>query len=377
MNAKHSYGRRQLLALAAVIFLSPALRLFPAGPARVLGRAAWISPLAAAPLLLLYGWFLFKLMAARREGEGLADLSLRILGEKPGRAVLCLFSVWLLLYAGFVLRSGADRFITTIYPLSAPPFFTLCMGAAALVGALGSCRSLVRVAKLVLPIVLGVIVLILFFSLFGVDKSNLLPVTRQDLAPVPLLQGSLSVADVISVALYLTCFLAGPMPKKEDRLPSFLLWLGLICLLLTAVSVAVVGSFGAELTARLTRPFFSLVRNLVFFSSLGRIEALVVALWVFPDFLLVSLLLFAAQYCLRLAAGYRPSYQAQRRLDFSGGRWTIWLCGAAAILCGLLIARDPASLSFWSETLIPLLNLSFAFLLLPLLWAAGRLRKRL
>ena len=78
-------------------------------------------------------------------------------------------------------------------------------------------------------------------------------------------------------------------------------------LMVTAVSLAVLGNFGAELTARLTRPFFSLVRNLEFFGSLERIEALVVTLWVFPDFLLVSALLYTAQHILRLCFDLDPS----------------------------------------------------------------------
>lgn len=373
MNSEHGYDRDQLIALATVIFLSPALRLFPSGSARLAGRAAWLSSLTAIPLLLLYILFLYHFLNARREGEGLAELTLRALGDRPGRAVLLLFSLWLLLYAGFVLRSGADRMITTIYPLSPPAFFTVIMGLASLTAALGPVRSIARVAKLVLPAVAGVILLVLGFGLFNIDRANLLPVTVYDVPP--MLLGTLPVVDVTAMVVYLICFFVGPTPKEAGRLRDYLKWLTVICLLLTLLCVTVVGCFGPELTARLTRPFFSLVRNLVFFDSLERIEALVVTLWVFPDFLLVSLLLSAAQLCLRLAAGREPSAAARRRLDMSGGRWMIWLCGAAAILCGLLIAPNQVSMTLWSEKIIPGINLSFAFLLLPAVWGVGKLRK--
>ncbi len=372
MNTTHSYNDRQLLALAVVIFLSPSLRLFPSTSARLAGRAVWLSALAAAPVLLLYILFLCRFMGCRREGEGLPELFLRALGEKAGRALLFAVPVWLLLYAGFVLRSGADRLITTIYPLSPPAFFTLIMGILCLIAALGSLRSILRVAKLCLPLVCAILLLILGFALFGIDKTNLLPVTGRD--AVPVLLGALPVINVLSVAVYLPCFAAGPAPKG-DHFRSYAAWLLAVCVLLTLLCASVVGSFGPELTARLTRPFFSLVRNLVFFNSLERVEALVVTLWIFPDFLLVSLLLFAAQFCLRLALGEKPSYRADRRLDMSGRRWLIWFCAAAAVACGLLIAPEPEGMALWSEKIIPALNMCFAFLVLPAVWVTGKLRK--
>ena len=45
-------AKRQLFSLGAVIALAPALRLFPTGTAQLAGRAAWITPLLALPLLL-------------------------------------------------------------------------------------------------------------------------------------------------------------------------------------------------------------------------------------------------------------------------------------------------------------------------------------
>ena len=93
-------------------------------------------------------------MDKMKENEGLAELTLRILGKKAGKAVLLLISAWLLLFGGFVLRSGADRLITTIFPNSDPAVFTAVMGFIGLVAALGPARSLVRIAKLVRPVVL-------------------------------------------------------------------------------------------------------------------------------------------------------------------------------------------------------------------------------
>lgn len=375
MKTKDSFNRNQFIALGTVVLLSPALRLIPGRPAAFSGRAAWLTPAAAVPVLLLYVYFISRFMAARQNGEGLAELTLRALGKKAGVPVLLLFSAWLLLYGGFILRSGADRLITTIYPQSSPGIFTIVMGIISLVAALGSARSIARVAKMVLPVVLSVLLFVLLFGLFSADKANLLPVTYHDAAPVLL--GSLAVVDVVAVVLYIACFFSAMMPKEEGRFKAYSIWLGCVCLLLTALSIAVVGSFGPELTARLARPFFALVRNLVFFNSLERVEALVVTLWVFPDFLLVSMLLFSAQLCLRRAMGQSPFYQGEGLTDISRGRWVIWLCGTAVMAVGLFIGSKPHGLTLWSNTVIPLINLGFAFAVVPLIYLVGKLRKKL
>ena len=133
--------RRQLLSLGVVLFLAPALRLFPAEAASAAGRASWLTPLAALPLLVFYAAFLVKLLSLRREGEALPEL----LGRAGGRPALALTALWLLLYAAFVLRAGADRFVGTVYPRASYAVFAEVMGALALAGALagprGRCRG--------------------------------------------------------------------------------------------------------------------------------------------------------------------------------------------------------------------------------------------
>lgn len=375
MKTDYRFDLTQLIALCTITLLAPALRLIPSGAAAVAGRAAWLTAPAAIPLMLLYIFFIYRFMRERNEGEGLAELSMRCLGDKAGKAMLIVSAVWLLLYAGFVLRSGADRLITTIFPYSTPHVFIIVMGLLGMISALGSSRSIVRTAKLVQPVVLGVLLFILLFALMSVDKQNLLPLTGRDILPV--MKSSLTVVDILTIVIYSACFLLGSVRKEKVSFARLSVWTGLMLLLVTLISAAVIGSFGAELTSRLTRPFFTLVRNLVFFGSLERIEALVVALWIFPDFLLVSALLFAAQHILRLVFNGDGEYRGQRRLDMSDRRWLIPLCAAAAIFCAILIAPTPTGLEFWSHTLIPIINLGYALIMLPAVFAVGKLRKKI
>ena len=298
MNDKRSFDRRALLSLGTVTILAPMLRVFPTASVEAAGRAAWLSALAALPLTAAYIFFLSALMDKREEGENLQELSLRLLGKTGGRIFLILTAAWLLLYAGFELRSGSDRLIITVYPNSRASAFSVVMSLLALAAVLGSERTIVRSARMIMPVLIGIFLLTLIFALFSVRVDNLLPVTASDTLPVLL--GSLAAADVVCVGLYSLCFFEGCVPKTPGRRKDFLIWsLGALALL-TLLDAAIIGCFGAEIVHILTRPFFVLVRNLVFFNSVERVEALIVMLWIFPDFLQVSLLLYAAQYSLRL-----------------------------------------------------------------------------
>lgn len=375
MNTNYRFHRNELIALSTVAVMAPILRVFPAGSAQLAGKSAWLSPFLALPVLVLYVCFISSFMQKRKDGEGLAELILRSLGDKLGRFVLFIILLWLLIYGAFVLRSGADRIITTIYPNSSPPVFCICMGLLGFLASSGAARSLVRVGKIVLPVVLGALLLVLLFSLFSIDKDNLLPISSQDL--LPALKGSLAALDVLSVSLYCICFIEGQSENHRGRTLPFSLWMLAMVALLTLLSVDVLGCFGHELCSILTRPFFSLVKNIVFFNSLERVEALVVSLWIFPDFLLLSVFLFGAQQSLRLILKQDCHYSGEKLWDMSRGRWCIALCAFTAIIVSVFMAPNSKMLSLWSSILIPLTNMGFAFIILPLIYIVGKIGKRI
>ena len=142
---KRSEGKLDLLIGTAL--LSPALRLIPGSAAALGGSSAWLGPLAALPLGLLYAALLRRLRGTLNPGECFPELVRRALGRRPGGALLLLFAGWLLVYTAFLLRTGADRLQITAYPHSGPGFFMLSMGLLILIAALGPFRSLTRLAR--------------------------------------------------------------------------------------------------------------------------------------------------------------------------------------------------------------------------------------
>ena len=358
-------AKRQLFSLGAVIALAPALRLFPTGTAQLAGRAAWITPLLALPLLLGWAKALSLFLAERRGGEQLPDLLLRL----GGKAALIPLTVWALVYTAFVLRSGADRLAGTVYPGASPLLFSQVMGLVALAASLTEPRTLVRMGRMLLPLLL-VPAAILVYALLSCDTDNLWPVGPADLWP--LLRASPAPLDILAGAGTALLFFAGGLRDRERLFPALSIWAAALCLFLALLTAAVTGRFGAALTAQLVRPFFVLVRTLVFFRTVERVEALVVMLWVFPDFLMTALFLWCGQFGLRLLCGYQPDTRPRPLLDPGEGRFLAWAFGAAATVAALFLAPEPAALERWSTALIPAMNLGFVFVFLPLLYIVGR-----
>ena len=105
-------------------------------------------------------------------------------------------------------------------------------------------------------------------------------------------------------------------------------------------------------------------------------EALVVALWLFPDFLLASLSLLAAHRCLRLLPGAAPAGGGEEPAVPAAGRWMIWPGGAAAVTAGLLLAPTGSALTLWSERIVPAGQYLAAGLFL-IIYMVGTVKKRL
>ena len=90
--------------------MAPAAELLPAVTLPIAGRGAWLSALAALPVLLLLGWGLGRL--GLRHG-GLAGAIRWGLGPVVGRLALLLYFIWGELLLALRLRLCAQRLIAS------------------------------------------------------------------------------------------------------------------------------------------------------------------------------------------------------------------------------------------------------------------------
>lgn len=365
--------RRQIMALSFVATLSPFLRLVPGRIAQTAGSAAWVSPIWAFPLLLLLAYLIFRLFKNAQPGQGLSDVILQIMGPFWGKSLVLLWSAWLIFHAGFTLRSGADRFVATVYTNSQPWPFMVIMALLGLVAGLGRAKTLARSAELFRPILLVVLVLIILFALPDVELNYILPVTLED--ALPTLSGGLFITDVLSLVIFNSAFLRKYEEPEQPNTKDFAWFFLFTCILASLITLITIGLFGATLTGRLSYPFFSLVRDETIIFSMERTEALVVGLWVLPDFILIGIELNIASDNLILLFGGEK--ETQRMFYWKSGGKYVWICTGLALLVAMYILRDSRSLLVWSNTRIPILNLVLCFATAVVLFVVGKVRKRI
>ena len=358
MSDSDRISPRQFVAAAFLSALSPLIRRFPRTPAALAGRGAWFAVLlSAVPMLAAAA--AAALLLRRQRGRGLAEVFTALLGKLPGRALTGLYGLWFIFYAGFLLRSGAERFLTTVYSGAQPALFVLVMALLCAVGAAGRLRPLGRCAMLLRPLMLALLLGIALLTLKDIDLALLLPLPAGDLRAQSA--AALETANVLSVVFFLG-FLGGRL-ERPLRPRDWAPWLAALLGIIALMTVQCLGVFGAELTAALRYPYFMLVRDVSVLGALERLEPAVIALWVFPDFLLIALLLRLAAENFRFAFGAAGC-----------GRLPL-LCAAAAAAAAMAIPGALADFRTLSERTVPLLCALFGFAPLPPLLLLAALRK--
>ena len=210
-------------------------------------------------------------------------------------------------------------------------------------------------------------------SIALMEGSFRVELTREDILPAA--KSGFAVLNTLSLAVYPA--FAARRCRGESRRWPFVLCCGLLLLIVELMILGCLGIFGTELTLKLNYTFFMLVRDTSIFDSLARMEALIIAVWMVTDFVLVSLLLRIASDNLRSCFGLDAHVSPESFWSLRQGRWlTVLLCAAAAAV-GLCIPGDILSLGRLSEQIVPLANAVLIFGLDPLALVIGRIRGKI
>jgi spore germination protein KB len=372
MRRADTISARQLAALGFVFILSSLIRNVPGRTASLAGAGAWAAVLPAAAVLLLLPVF-YRRALGKSAGRSLGLVLLDCAGPVLGRAVLAALLGWFVFAAGFLLRSGADRFMTTVYPSSGPAVFIVTMLIACVPAVMGQLKTLARAAMIFRFLLLLVLALVFVCSLPKVKLAGLWQLPPG--AEKGVLHGALTVINPICTCVYLL-FFADRTEGGVSRRTLFV-WLAVVLGIAEMLIIVTLGVLGADMTVKIHNPFFAVARDMTIFGSLEHMEAVIVSVWVFSDFVIVSVMLRLASLSLRLILALGPEPEDARCFDLSRGRWTGLLCPALALVAALCLAPESIDLRFFGESLVPAINLGLSFVLIPAVLLIGRLRRRL
>ncbi len=351
MTEKDSMTFRQYLAAIGLSVFSPMSQRLPEAVLDHAGFSGWLAPLIALPILLGVAALLRYLTAAEGRAVGLGESLEGRLGRVPGKLLTVLLVFWLVFYGGFILRSGGERIISTVYPTASLSIFLPLLLALSLVFALGKLRWASRSTLVLRLFFMATLVLVLALALPSVKGAYVWPPSLR--RPGKLLLAALPVAEMTTPWVCFA-FLRGRVSEDENSLPRAFRGILLLTLLTLLLLLTVIGDMGPELTGRQQFPFFVMVKNLRLFNLMERFDALIVGLWMMTDYVFVGMLLASASTVLQ---------------DLSGSRgrkaWVV-LCAAGMLGTAVFISRDAFAFCHVSEKLVPAVNLGIVFLLLPL-----------
>ena len=340
---------QQYMATAFVALFSPMSRLLPKAAVEIAGASGWVAPLLA--WLPLAGLMALMHYLLRFEGKsvGLGEALCRSLGHFPGKAACLLLGAWLVFYGGFLLRSGAERLIATVYPSAGPGFFIPVTLGLCTLAAAGKLRHAFRCGTVVLLLFGSALLLIYVLALPSLKAEYIWPLRLAK--PGRLALSALPAMDVLSPWVYFS-FLRGRVGEDERALSRGLRGLAVTALGGLLLLVSTLGVLGPELAKEQQYPFFIMIKNLTVFHVIQRIEPLVVTVWLMTDFVCVTLVLLSAAQALSCVfPGKRSRYAL--------------LCGPGMLVLSFAAVPDARSLALLSNLVVPGVNLSISFVFLP------------
>lgn len=362
MKTDKFIARRQLMALAFVGILSPLTRLLPNVPAEFAGHAAWLAPVLALPVCVIYFRILASLMAMRRDGQGMSDLIYSAWGRHLGAAAVLVFALWLVLYTGFTLRTASERLLSTVYNYGSTWQFSLLLAVIAVIAARGTLRSLARSAQIYAGIIGAILLLLFVFSAADIKMEYLLPVTLGDLPGLGM--AAIAFIDLISFFGYYTFIYNGV--RREDRDEGITMgWMLMMLGVMFAVMLTTLGNLSAPFCVRLQSPFFIMIRNISFFGVVERVEALVLGIWIITDFTLLAGEIMIASHML--------SYMTEK---IKRETWCL-IIGILSFLESLFMSSSAFQLIGLSEIAVPLSNMFLTLIMLPAVWITLKIKARI
>lgn len=353
---------RQYCAAAFIAMFSPVSRLLPHAALELAGISAWVGVLLAAPVLLGLVWVVERLLRVEGQSCGLSKALCLRLGRPVGKGLSLLYGLWLVVYAGFLLRSGAERLLSTVYTTGSLGFFLIAMLLVCLIASLGRVSSAVRSAAVLMLLFVGSLLLIYAMALPELRLRYLWPPDL--LHPGRLARSAVPVMDVMSPWVGFS-FLRGYVAPEPDSARKGMRRVLIQAAFVLLLMVTTVGILGPELALRHQFPFFVMIKDLSLFDVMERFEPVVVVLWVITDYTCLTMLLLSAAQALRdaVGAGERRAY--------------VPFCAGGVLACGFLLAPNAFRFARLSEQIVPAVNLSVVFLLMPFLLLLSGVVKKL
>lgn len=308
MNAATKLSGAQLFWLLTLFTIGMSVFLTIAPAIHRAHNDVWMS-MTLNLLLSTFLTFVSVRTALRYPSETLVQYSQSILGKWIGRGISLLYLLHWTTLSGIIVRQTSDFMMTSEFHHTPPWVFIISMVAIVLyLLQKGGLESLGRLALILGPVIMGVMLMTVWFSTPDSRWTRLLPLYFAN-GVSSILQGVLPVVGYTGNGVAVGMLL--PFVKDAKRNAYMAVWgVASACLFLIVASVQIVAVFGSELPASMWNPFFDLSRFISVANFLEEIEPFVIVFWFLSAVIRLALLIFVASY------GWSQLFSSSRALPY-------------------------------------------------------------
>jgi len=340
--------------------MSPGVRFIPSFVTAKAKQAGWLAPIGALLIFIPLIYVLFA-FADKYKDIPFPKIMEDICGIFLGKLLSVIYFIWLTILIAIYISFYNERLLSTILPNVKENLFIIIMIFCVIVALKKSFVAIVRMNEIVLPLFVIVFLGCVLFSLPDIDVKKFLPVSRLDVIPVA--KASLGITGIWCYVPLVFLFCNAINNKQQIRQHAFSA-LSTVFILTVLLIVMCIGVLGPHIIESMPIPFFVAVRQIDLFNTIERIEAVVVSIWIFSDFMLI------ASFVLIALNTVGSIFKLDDTKAFIGV-YCVFL-----FFLSLYLARNLFELECFSNEVYIYLNILFAVVLPVLIFIIGRVRKK-
>lgn len=357
--SKDKISVKQLFFVFTIIVSSPATRFLPKHAALAAAQAGWLSPLLSTiPFLLLI--FIVDYLLKEYKDQSMSDIISKVMGKQIGYLALVVYLLWAISLAALYTRYYAERLTSSIYTTVSNNVLILLTLIFIAYMLRSGFTVIARMSEVLLPFIGAMLVMLSVFLLPRVRPDNVLPVYFNDI--IPLIKGSLSSISILSY-LFLLFFLSDKLVNKKS-----LKFFGYVAAYVNISSIMLVvficiGVLGYTVTQRAPMPVLITVKQVSLMDTIENIEAVIIAIWIFADFTLISTMFVVMLNLIKSL------------FKLSDTRFLINIMAVLIYFLSQGISLTKFELEEFSNKLLLPLNISLGYVFPLILFLASKLRK--
>ncbi|MED4750682.1 endospore germination permease [Brevibacillus choshinensis] len=291
---KEMISNRQFMIIISIIALASPILYVPKSVTESAGRDGWLIVLVAGIVAALNALMFFWIERAY-PGKNLMEINHIILGRFLGRVLNFVYIFYFIDLCTWVLREFTDFLLITVEPST--PFY-LYVVIALIMSSYTTFHGIevyARVSEIIFP-VMFVMYLFVFALLCNQYKpEHLLPILEngviQPLKNMFVTETLFGDVMIISMIIHHV--------RKTSSTPMYIIsGMGLSTLFTCIAVITSIMVVGAETTATLTYPTFTLIQNINIANILDRIDILIVTMWIIGVFVKITCYFMGVVYGL-------------------------------------------------------------------------------